>query len=194
MCKDALPTLTELVQHPWSTKANDRDACLECDSVFIAQLITPLHCPHWRSKHGPACVTKTFSGGQYRLFANHSWATHFFGVVVGVGYQPVSTDQLGCFLTYIGDCYRVRKNIPVLGRIRMSVQKMCLYIYFYVVCFFGHSIHCFHAAECFDRLSPPLRRFWIVTEIYNSKCRAIFLRCLKEITGAPTANTSGTLN
>ena len=59
-------------------------------SVIGQHLVTALHAADRGLQHGAAGITKTFAGFQVRLFADHTFPTHFLGLAIGIGDDPVT--------------------------------------------------------------------------------------------------------
>ncbi len=89
---------------------------IEFGAIIFYHLVTPLHGAYRGLKNGAAGVLKTDPRFQPGLHSNDTLATHFLHLIIGIGNDPVATDEFCRPWPGIGDGDGVGKGIAmVLG-------------------------------------------------------------------------------
>src|ERR1700704_2625868 len=103
-----------------------RNGRVELLSVFGHHLVRAAHGPDCRLQMRATAVFEALAGLEQRLLSDHAEALDLDDLVVGVGDDPMTADQLRGNRAGIGDRDRVRKDILVLRRVRLVLDVACL--------------------------------------------------------------------
>ena len=83
------------MQDTGDTQHELRDLYLELLAIFGLHLVTAPHRADLGGQYRAAGVLKTLAGLEQRLLANHTLSAYFLDMVIGIGDDPVATDQFG---------------------------------------------------------------------------------------------------
>ena len=92
-----------------------RDGNREFSAIHFAHLITAGHGADLRRQHRTAGVLEALPRLDDRLLAHYALAFHFLHVIVGIGDDPVPTQQLHGVLAFVGKGDGVGEYMAVIG-------------------------------------------------------------------------------
>jgi len=99
------------MKNPRNAQREFRNLCLESRPVFSNHLIAAAHGADRGLERCAAGVLEPGSRFKFRLLTNDAFPADFLNAPVGVGNDPVSTDQLRRDCTRVRDLDRVGKHI-----------------------------------------------------------------------------------
>ena len=103
------------------------DVDFERHAVLAHAMVGAAHGANRGRKRAAAGVLEAFARLQQGLLAHDSQAPDFLLLLVAVGDDPVTADQLGGFGSGVGDADGVRKDVLPLGRVGLIGQVAGLY-------------------------------------------------------------------
>jgi hypothetical protein len=113
------------MQHAWHGKGEGRNWRFELGTVFCRHLITALHHAHGRRQYGTTGILKMLARLQQGLHPYHTQPAYFLNVLIGIGNDPMTADQLRSNVAVIGDGDGLRKYNTALIFIGLIRHKRC---------------------------------------------------------------------
>src|SRR4030066_319864 len=117
------------MQHTGHTQHELRDLDLELRALTGLHLVAAAHRAALRGQHRAAGIFEALAGFEQRLLAHHALPAHFLHMVVGIGDDPVTADELGGRAAEIGDGDGVGKHETVARLIGLLRQVIHLRLY-----------------------------------------------------------------
>lgn len=103
------------MQDPRYAQYKFRDGDGKFHTVFQRHLVTAGHGAHLGGEHRAAGVLETLSRIDGGLFAHHAFAFDFLHMVIGIGDDPVATDQFYHLFTFVAHGDGVGEDETVVG-------------------------------------------------------------------------------
>ena len=88
-------------------------------AVLRYHLVAARHSAHLCGEHRTACILEALVWPEDRLFAHDPLAAHFLHILIGIGNNPMTTDQLDSGIAFIGYGDGISENEAIIGLIRL---------------------------------------------------------------------------
>jgi len=108
-----------LMKCPGHSQGKGGNRCFEGRAILGDQLITAFHAADRSFQHAETVIPVFAAGRNYGLFADHAFALHLLHLTVGIGNEPVSTDELGRNCAIVTDADVINEHILTLFRVGM---------------------------------------------------------------------------
>jgi hypothetical protein len=117
------------MQNTRHTQHELRDLDFELRTLVSLHLVAAAHRADLRGQHRAAGVFEALAGFQQWLLAHHALPAHFLHMVIGIGDDPMTADELGGRMTEIGNGDGVGKHETVARLIGLLRQVIHLRLY-----------------------------------------------------------------